>query len=326
MKKFIDILLKLSLITLFMIILVPEPLIAQRSSNLKVALLTPGPINDKGWSEAGYQGLKLIEKELKAQIAYSEKIKEHDDIVRVLRDYSKQRFNYIIGLGGRYVKGAEIVAKEFPRTKFAVVTAYAGNNRNLGALSFSTNEGTYVVGAIAALKTKNKRVSIIYGKDHPQQRRAAEAFVRGVKFVDPTVQTSIRWVGSWYDVEKSKSIATEEIEAGTDVIHVSTDQGDVHIFKISSEANVFVTGSTIDNNKHAPRHIVTSIIQDVPVLLLEGARIARLGRWEGKQYKFGLGKNVIRFAPFYGLLSEKEEKKITQIIKKIKLGEIDVSP
>ncbi|MBF0288118.1 MAG: BMP family protein [SAR324 cluster bacterium] len=313
-------------LSILSIILIPGIVFAYRPSELKVALLTPGPINDKSWSQSGYEGLKRIEKELQAKIAYSENTKEQDDIVQAMRDFAKQHYTFIIGLGGRYVKGAEIAAKEFPRIKFAVVTAYAGNNRNLGALSFSTNEGTYVVGAIAALKSKNKRVSIIYGKDHPQQKKAAASFVRGVKAFDPTVQTSIRWVGSWYDVEKSKAIAAEEIKAGSDVMHVSTDQGDKHIFKIVSEANVYATGSTTDSNQYAPKHVLTSIIQDVPALLLEAAKIVRLGRWEGKQYKFGLEKKVIRLAPFYGLLSAAEEETINGIIKKITLGEIDVSP
>ncbi|MBF0279444.1 MAG: BMP family protein [SAR324 cluster bacterium] len=326
MKKAIKYSFQILLVAILFFVSVPGPVSANRPNQLKVALLTPGPINDKGWSQSGYEGLKLIEKELNAEIAYSEDIKEHDDIVETLRKHSKQGSSFIIGLGGRYVKGGEIVAKEFPRIKFAVVTAYAGNNRNLGALSFSTNEGTYLVGSIAAIKTKSKRVSIIYGKDHPQQKKAAESFVLGVKTIDPTVQTSIRWVGSWYDVEKSKAIAIEEIEAGSDVMHVSTDQGDKHVFEIVEKANIFATGSTIDSNRFAPGNILTSIIQDVPTLMLEAAKIVRLGRWEGKQYKFGLEKNVVRLAPFYGLLTETEEQTVQDIIKRIKLGQIEVSP
>lgn len=317
---------KIYLSLALIIFLSSSSIYAVRTETLKVALLTPGPIDDAGWSESGYTGLKLIEKELNAEISYQEKVTEQEEVLEHMRRFAKENHHFIIGLGGRYVKPAEIVAKEFPRVKFAVVTDYAGNNRNLGALSFRTNQGAFVMGALAAVKTKSNRITIIYGKDHPQQKKAAEAYQLGAKWVKPDIEVNIRYVGSWYDIEKAIQVAQEEIDSGSDVLHVSTDQGDKAIFKLVEKAQIHATGATIDNNQFAPNNILSSVIQDVPLLLLEGAKVVRIGRWEGKQYKFGLNKNTVRFAPYYGLLTEQEEQQIAEIIKKIKVGEIDVSP
>ncbi|HXW01482.1 MAG TPA: BMP family ABC transporter substrate-binding protein, partial [Anaerolineae bacterium] len=121
----------------------------------KVALLLPGPADDAGWSQAGYEGLKLIEKELGAEVAYTANVPEAEsEQEKITRQYAADGFNFIIGQGGEYIPAFEVVAKEFPQTQFVVVTDYAGNNKNFGAVATRPEEGGYLGGVIAALKTK----------------------------------------------------------------------------------------------------------------------------------------------------------------------------
>jgi basic membrane protein A len=62
------------------------------------------------------------------------------------------------------------------------------------------------------------------------------------------------------------------------------------------------------------------------VLLLEGATLVQQGRWEGKQYKFGLQEGAQELAPFYGLLTPEEEAKVNAIKQDILTSKIDVAP
>ncbi|NJN93162.1 MAG: BMP family ABC transporter substrate-binding protein [Anaerolineales bacterium] len=295
------------------------------SGALKVAMLLPSPANDKGWSQAGFEGLKLIEKELGAQVAYTENVVEAD-AEKVLRQYADEGYDFIIGQGGEYITGAEVVAEVYPRTKFAVVAGYAGNNKNFGALSFRDGEVGYLTGAVAALKTKSNKVAYIGGEAYPHMLEQATLFERGAKATNPAVEVSVVWIESWSDQDKAKSAAKKQIEAGVDVFVVDADTAGLAALEEAKKAGTYAIGWSLDQHELAPEVILTSAIQRVPILLLEGATLVQQGRWEGKQYKFGLQEGAQDLAPFYGLLTGEEEAKISAVRAEILAGKIDTTP
>ena len=308
---------------IFFVLIIPDRSISY-SQALKVAILLPGPVDDEGWSQAGYEGLLLIQKELGAEIAYVESVKE-SEIEKHFRNFAKAGFDFIIGHGGEYIPGAEVVAKDFPRIKFAVIGGYAGNNSNLGALSFRDGELGYLTGAIAGIKTKTNKVAFIGGVDYVHMKEVAALFIRGAKAVNPSVKVSIEWVNSWIDVEKAKSIARRLIQAKFDVLLAYADVPGSEVLKVAERAGIYSIGWALDQHHMAPKSVLSSGVQHIPLLLLEGAILVQKGRWEGMQYKFGLQEKAQKLAPFYGLLNSKEQKMIEDIQKDIVSGNIDVT-
>ncbi|MCP4402550.1 MAG: BMP family ABC transporter substrate-binding protein, partial [bacterium] len=194
------------------------------SGNFKAALLLPRAVDADGWTKAGYAGLLLIEKELQAEIAYSESVPE-EEFEQVFRQYAQEDFDFIIGHGGQFVSAAEIVAEEFPRTKFAVVTKYAGNNKNLGALFMREGELSYLVGVIAALKTETGKIGYAGGERYAVNVENAELFERGGKDTNPDIQVVLEWAGTWTDQQKIEQMAQQQIDSGADVLSVNAGQG-----------------------------------------------------------------------------------------------------
>jgi basic membrane protein A len=76
----------------------------------------------------------------------------------------------------------------------------------------------------------------------------------------------------------------------------------------------------------AANNIVTRVVQQVPQLLLEGATLAQQGRWEGKQYKFGLLEGVQDLTPFNGSLTPQQAEIVKSIKQDILTGKIDIFP
>ncbi|HIK53278.1 MAG TPA: BMP family protein, partial [Oscillatoriales cyanobacterium M59_W2019_021] len=181
--------------------------IPTRPSNFKVAMVLPGPKNDGSWSQAGYEGLKLIESTLNAQVAYTDntgKISEEKTKEKI-RNYAREGYKFVIGHGGEYLEAIEEIAPEFPRTKFSVSTNCPGNNINQGCLSFRGEELGYLTGAIAALKTKTGKVGFVGGIDYPHMKAREILFERGAKSIDPDIEVAVDWLGNWTDREKAKA-------------------------------------------------------------------------------------------------------------------------
>ncbi len=285
-----------------------------KGTTLKVAMLLPGPIDDGGWNQSGYEGLQLIERKLGAQVAFTASVtQEQVDVEQHFRQYVQKGYDFIIGHGGQYIAVLESMADEFPDTKFAVVADYAGNNKNLGALTFRNEEIGYLTGVVAALKTRTNKLSFISGVPYSHLLVISNSFKLGAKSITPSIEVAIEWVGNWTDADKTRMITRKYIKAGTDVIAILVDAATPAGFEEAQKAGVYAIGWTVDQYTMAPGTILSSGMQRIPVLLFEGTMLVQRQRWEGKKYNFGLREGAQDLAPFYGLLTPEEEARVDAV-------------
>ncbi|NJR65485.1 MAG: BMP family ABC transporter substrate-binding protein [Leptolyngbyaceae cyanobacterium CRU_2_3] len=284
------------------------------TEQFQVAILLPGPKQDQGWSQMGYTSGQLIQKKLSASVQYSDNVKKAEQ-EQQFRNYAKAGVDFIVGFGGEFIKAATTVAKEFPRIRFAVVGSEDSNNRNLGTITVNSDESGYLAGAIAAIKTKTNKVALVGGEIYPHTERQSKQFVRGAQSIHPEIITKTEWVHSWDDVEKGKAVGAALIREGFDVIAVNADLAGVPIHTLAQKAGVKTIGWAVDQNNLAPDTVLSSMVEDFSVAVLKAATLAQTGRWEGKQYKFGLQEGVNAIAPFHQLLSETEIAQIETIKK-----------
>ncbi|CAN2041847.1 basic membrane protein A and related proteins [Candidatus Magnetomoraceae bacterium gMMP-15] len=293
--------------------------------SFKTALLLPREVDADGWTRSGYAGLLLIEKQLQAEIAYSENLPE-SEFEQVFRKYAQDGFDFIIGHGGQFVSAAEVVAKEFLRTKFAITSKYAGNNSNLGALSLREGELGYLAGVVAAVKTKKQKIGYIGGVRYKSGEEVITLFERGVKHINPNITIFKDWNKSWTDQEGAVQLARKQIRAGVDILAVNAGKAGLAIHPLAEKAGIYTLGWIEDQQHLAPKAVITSLMQDISRLLLQGATLARKGLWEGKQYRFGLREGVQYLAPFRGMLSPDQKKQVQAVVDDIILRKIDLTP
>ncbi len=299
---------------------------ARTPSSFRVAMLTTGSKDNQSWDQACFEGLNLIKNKFNAEVDITDSI-DGENSEPTIRKYAQSRYDLVIAASGAYSKAAEKVAKEFPRTKFALITTHPGNNRNLGAVAFRSGEVGYLAGALAAIKTKSNKVGYIVGEPYPVYKEEEALFRRGVKATNPSVQASTAFLNSWVDTEKAIKIATDMVASGVDVLTFNAGEAGLAALKaVSQKPGVFVIGRTKDQYEVAPGKVLTSVLQDIPNLVLNVAVLTQQGRWEGKLYKFGLKEKIYDFAPFRGSLTSQEEDTFKTIREAVTTGKIDVSP
>lgn len=137
----------------------PDPAqAAAAESKLKVALLTPSPISDAGWSAMAYEGLKAVEKELGAEVRNQEA--KSAQIPDAMRSYAQKGFRIVFGHGYEYNEPSIRVAKDFPETVF--VSSSGGHTAdNVGAFRFALEEGFFLAGMAAAKLSKSGAVGMV---------------------------------------------------------------------------------------------------------------------------------------------------------------------
>lgn len=295
------------------------------SHAFRVALLLPRAVDADGFTRAGYQGLLFIQKELGAEIAYTESVPEAD-FEKVFRQYATEGYDFIIGHGNQFAPAAEIIAAEFPRTDFAVVGKYGGNNANLGGLSLREGEMAYLFGVIAALKTQTHHIAYLGGVENAPQQEIVALYQRGVLATNPSVQVTVNFVGNFTDTVHAQELAQADITAGADVIFVLAGAAGTGVHAQAEQAGIFTLAWIEDLNYLAPKAVLTSNVEDIAHMLLRGATLAQQGHWEGKLYKFGLAEEVLTLAPFYGLVTPEAEAKINAVKQQLMAGAIDMTP
>ena len=175
---------------------------------------------DLSFNDAAYAGAK------KASDAFNLKLTEVNpgqstDTELALRRLAKLRYDIIIGVGFRFREPIHRVAGEFPNVKFALIDEVV-EKPNVASLTYRAQEGTFLAGVIAALKTETKKIGFIGGMKIPLLEAFEIGFDAGRQAANPDVQLLVDYVGvtpqAFDDPAKGKELAIAQYNKGADVI------------------------------------------------------------------------------------------------------------
>ena len=291
-----------------------------QTEKFKVALLTPGDINDQGWNQLGYDGLKGLEKdgvEISHQVT-----KSPADQQPALRDYADQKYNVIFCHGFEYGERAKEVAKNFPDTKFVVVSGNVQQEPNVATLVPKLEDATYLLGMAAGGLTKTGKIGLVGGMDLPVIKSTFDAFTLGAKAVNPKVQIITNYVGNFEDQNAGKEAAKGMIAQGADILFHNADQAGKGMFVAAQEAKgkVLVFGSNRDQNGVAPDITLGSAIIDMPRAFSEVVADVKDGKFKAEFRELNLGNEDIAV-----LWNDKLKNKIPgELLKKIDAAAADI--
>lgn len=228
--------------------------------SVKVAMVLPGPINDKGFNESGYAGLKECEAE-GAQITYQEKTPV-PDFTKTFENLARSN-DLVIGHGFEFGEIAAEVASQFPDTKFMVTSnPDKPADPNVQHVMPNSTQGAYLAGVAAGADTKSNKLGGIAGFDFPVLEAQMAALEAGAKSVNPDATLKVVYLGTFDDVAKGKEAARSQAASGIDVIYHIADAAGVGVIDGASEEGIKAIGWGVDQQDLAPDTILTSQIVD----------------------------------------------------------------
>src|SRR6478672_12909718 len=149
---------------------------ASKPGALNVGIvLDVGGRGDKSFNDGAYAGADSAMRLLGSNVRFIEP-GEGADREAGLRLLAAEGMNLVIGVGFIFTDDLANLAKEYPNTAFAgidyaLATDAKGNvippPPNVAALKFREEEGSYLVGALAALVGHSKKVGFVGGMDIP---------------------------------------------------------------------------------------------------------------------------------------------------------------
>lgn len=239
---------------------------------IKIALVIPSTIDDMAWSEAMYNGILAVQEKMgkdKIKLDVSERLWNAVDAGSAIRQYASEGYNIVIAHGAQYQSLLNDIAPDFPKTTFAYGTGYATDFPNIFAYDPYAQEGAYLLGMIAGMKTKSNIIGIVGPVESGDAIKYNKGFELGVKAANPKAQVRIAYTGSFGDLVAAGEIAKSQIAAGADIL-TGTAQQSVGAIRVAQGAgNVFWLSSDMDQSSLAPKTVIAAQAYDFAKVIKE---------------------------------------------------------
>ncbi len=197
------------------------------AGKFNIGMVLIGPHDDGGWSQAHYEGLEYIAKNMPdAHIAYVENVPEGTDSEQAFRSLARKGFKLIFGTSFGFGDPMEIVAGEFPDAMFIHLTGFKSNQTNFGNLMGAMENMKYLAGILAGARAKmdgNPKLGYMATFPIPEELRLGNAFMLGAKKTCPECTMDIRWLNTWHDPIIEKESAASLFDAGAQVVLTGAD-------------------------------------------------------------------------------------------------------
>jgi len=300
------------------------------TKKVRIALIIPSTIDDLAWSQVMYEGIKTVQKkygEDKIEIEVSERLWNAVDAGSAIRQYASQGFDLVIAHGAQYQSVLDEVAPDFPKTSFAYGTGFATNHPNIFAYDPQAQQGAYLLGMMAGLKTKTNIVGIVGPVKSGDAIKYNIGFEKGVKSVNPDAAVRIAYTGSFGDLVAAGEIARTHIKAGADVLS-GTAQQCVGAIRVASEfENILWLSSDMDQSSIGPKTVLVSQSYRFDEVIESIIRFRTEGILGGKHLELTLENGYLELIYNPALKSEltpEMGKTINEAKAKIISGEIKV--
>lgn len=266
-----------------------------------------GGRGDKSFNDGAYIGAERAEQELGVRVRFIEP-GEGSDRESGLRLLAAEGMDLVIGVGFIFTDDLTQLAEEYPKTDFAGVdysVTTDANGRvippppNLAALKFREEQGSFLVGALAALVGKSKKVGFVGGMDFPLIQKFEMGYKAGVKAVCPDCQVISQYAGvtpeAFRNPGKGKELALSQYQQGVNVIFHASGSTGLGVFEAARQTGKLAIGVDADQYNEAPGYVLTSMVKGVDNAVYDAIRRVKEDRFRGGVYEYGLAENGVGY-------------------------------
>ncbi|MDP2118865.1 MAG: BMP family ABC transporter substrate-binding protein [Hoeflea sp.] len=246
---------------------------------------------DKSFNEAAFNGAEKFKTE--TGIEYRDfEIANDAQREQALRRFAKDGNNPIVMAGFSWASALEKIAAEYPDTNFAIIDMVV-DKPNVRSVVYKEQEGSYLVGVMAAKASQTGTVSFIGGMDIPLIRKFACGYKGGVMATNAGAKVLEAMTGTtpdaWNDPVKGGEIAKSQIDQGSDVIYAAAGGTGIGVLQTAADAGKLGIGVDSNQNGLQPGKVLTSMLKRVDVAVYNAFM-------DAKNDSFSYGFNVLGLA------------------------------
>ncbi len=253
---------------------------------------------DKSFNESVHDGAEAFTKA--TGIAVSEfEVVNATQREQALRNYARRGQDPIIAVGFGHATAVKAVAADFPALHFVIMDAVV-EAPNVQSIVFREEQGSYLAGMLAALRSGTGKIGFVGGMDVPLIRKFACGYVQGARAANPKVEVLQNMTGStpaaWADPVRGAELARSQIERGADVVFHAAGATGVGVLQAAADAGKYGIGVDSNQNGLHPGRVLTSMVKELDVATKTTLDAARAGTWHPGALVLGLPEGGVGLA------------------------------
>lgn len=293
------------------------------ASGLKVGMAYDvGGRGDQSFNDAAAAGLDKAKTELgatskEAAATNGESASARQERLQQLIDAG---YTNIVAVGFAYAPAVGKVAKANPDVKFAIVDDSSPDSAgpNVDQITFAENEGSYLVGAAAALKSKTGKIGFVGGVQTDLIKKFEAGYEAGAKAVNPAIKIDVKYLtqppdfSGFSSVDKGKAAADGMYQGGDDIVYHAAGGSGGGVFTAAKNAGKLAIGVDSDQALTAAPDvrsvILTSMIKKVDVAVFDFIKSVKDGSFKAGNNVYDLKAGGVDFSTTGGKLDDIKTK------------------
>jgi len=275
---------------------------------------------DKSFNDAAAAGLDQAKDEYDVKTSESTPSGDNDRAERITQLVDEGN-DLIIGVGFLWGDQVTASAAANPDTTYAIVDSVV-DAPNVASLVFAANEGSFLVGAAAALKSRSGKIGFVGGVDNQLIQSFEAGYVAGAKAANPAITIDVKYISQPPDFTGfnnsavGKSLATAMYGSGIDVIFQAAGASGTGVFEAAKESgapgSVWAIGVDSDQyntvSADLQPYILTSMLKKVDVAVYDTIAAFVEGGFEPTVTTFDLASDGVGYSDSGGFVDDIKTK------------------
>ena len=217
----------------------------EKTSDMKVGMaFDVGGEGDQSFNDSAAKGMKKAACEFGFEYQTAEAQDGEAESAREgrLQELVDAGYNPVIAVGFAYSASVGKVAAENPEVNFAIVDD-AVEGKNITNLLFAEEQGSFLVGAAAALKSETGNIGFVGGVETELIQKFEAGYIAGAKAVNKDIKVQSRYLtqppdfSGFGDPAKGKTAAEGMFDAGADIVYHAAGGSGLGVFQAAAASS-----------------------------------------------------------------------------------------
>ncbi|MXG89479.1 BMP family lipoprotein [Nocardioides flavescens] len=288
------------------------------SSDVKVGMAYDvGGRGDQSFNDSAAAGLDKATDEFGFESQESEATDGEAESAREERlvTFAEAGYDPVIAVGFAYAEALGKVSEQYPDTHFAIIDdSSLADSPNVASLTFAEEQGSFLVGAAAALKTEADHIGFVGGVETPLIQKFQAGYEAGAQAVNPDITIDVTYLSQppdfsgFGDPAKGKTAAEGMFDGGADIVYHAAGGSGGGVFEAASEAGGKAIGVDSDQYETADDSvkdvIMTSMLKNVDVAVYEYLSKVADGDFPAGQTTYDLAVDGVGYSTSGGQIDD----------------------
>lgn len=216
-----------------------------------------------------------------------------------LRTLAQRGQSPIVAVGFNMASAVTKVAAEYPDVQFAIIDSVV-DLPNVQSMLFAEHEGSFLVGALAAMASETDKVGFVGGMDIPLISKFACGYEQGAKYVTENAEVFQNMTGStpaaFGDPARGSELAKSQIAKGADVVFAAAGGTGIGVYQAAKDEGVYAIGVDSNQNYLQPGTMLTSMVKKVGFATYQTWKEAEAGNFQPGIKVFDLASGGVDYA------------------------------